>query len=238
MPHNGLHMLPNLKILICGVVVALLLFAVTGAGVLLPESYTRVGEMPEVGRPMMQRMIADAPAQAQLHILTLARRGEELDRLRERAAIEVASVFAPAQPEPDLLTPAVIENLTTDGVSATDAATPALQPSGAMGTVSGTASGVVQLSPAPSRTDETPDAALPTADAAPVQVAALPPTSADTEPEETWPRLLKVPLPPVRPSARTSGVHRRAFHRKPRVAQASFDTFGQSLFGQPPLPYR
>src|SRR6266436_608072 len=131
MPHNGLHMLPNLKILICGVVFALLLFAVTGAGVLLPESYTRVGEMPEVGRPMMQRMIADEPAQAQFHILTVARRSEELDRLRERAALEVA----PAQPVPDLLQPAVIENSAPDGVLATVAATPALQPSGAMGTV-------------------------------------------------------------------------------------------------------
>ena len=35
--YNGLHMLPNLKILICGVVLGPLLFVVTGAGVLLPD---------------------------------------------------------------------------------------------------------------------------------------------------------------------------------------------------------
>ncbi len=236
MPHNGLHMLPNLKILICGVVFTLLLFAVTGAGVLLPESYTRVGEMPEVGRPMMQRMIADEPAQAQFHVLMVARRSEELDRLRERAALEVV----PAQPVPDLLKPAVIENAASDDVLATVAATPALQPSGAMGTVPASAAGSIQVRPAAAKPDEASDAALPIADTDPVKVAALTAAITDTEPSDSWPSLLKVPLPPLRPSARTSGVHRRAIPRKHRVAAPapSSDTFGQNLFGQPPSPPR
>jgi hypothetical protein len=242
-PHNGLHMLPNLKILISGVVFALFLFAVTGAGIWLPESNTRVGEVPEVGRPMMQRMIADEPAQAQFHVLTVARRGAELDRLREREALDVAAEFAPTHPEPappesDLAKPAVMENLTSGGILAAVAATPALQPSGAMGTVSGTSSGSVQIRPMAANIDEMPDAALPPGDTGPVQVAALPPTSADAEPAEPLPGLLKVPFPLPRPSARTSDVQRRIFHRKPRVAQAPSDAFARNLFGQPPLPPR
>src|SRR5215467_659015 len=83
-PFNGLHMLPNLKFLIGGVVFGLLLFAVTGAGVTLPDSYTRVGAPPEIGRPMMQGMIAGEPAKAQLYAMAASRRNEELQRLRER----------------------------------------------------------------------------------------------------------------------------------------------------------
>src|SRR5262249_26376784 len=143
MPYSGLHMLPNLKILIGGGGFALFLFAVTGTGVLLPESYTRGGEMPGIGRPMMQRMIADGPAQAQVHTSTVAPRSKDLDRLRERSAREVA----PAQPESDLLKPAVVENPVTDNILTTDAAAPALQSSEAMGIVPGTASGSLQVRP-------------------------------------------------------------------------------------------
>ena len=226
-----------------GVAFALLLFAITGAGILLPESYTRVGEVPEVGRPMMQRMIAVEPAQAQFQVLTAARRSEELDRLRERAALEVVPEFAAAQPEPtppqaDLLKPAAVENLPPGDMPVAVAAPPDLpppdlQPSGAMGTAPAAAS--IQIRPAAADADETPDAPLPAADAGPVQVAALPPASADVEPAAPWPDALKVPLPLPRPSARTNDVHRRAVHRKPRVAQTPPETFGQNLFTPPPL---
>src|SRR5262250_1363029 len=126
-------MLPNLKILVCAAVFAPLLFAVTGAGVLLPDSYTRVGEMPEIGRPMMQRMIVDEPAQAQFYVMTVARRSEELERLRELAALDVVPDVAPGQSEPNVLKRAVIENPIFEVISATDVATSAPQPSDATG---------------------------------------------------------------------------------------------------------
>ncbi len=92
----GLHMLPNLKFMICGILFCVLLFAVTGAGLMLPDSRTRIGETPEIGRPMMQRSIADVPAQPQFYRMTVARRSDELAQLRERASAEIAA--APAQP--------------------------------------------------------------------------------------------------------------------------------------------
>ncbi len=226
--YNGLHMLPNLKILICGVVFGPLLFAVTGAGVLLPDSNTRVGEMPEIGRPMMQRIIAEEPAH--FRIMTVARRSEELERLRELSAVEVA----PAQLEPDLLKPAVGENPVSDDVLVTDVAGPVLQPSGAMETASGTASGPLQVRPPETSTDLPPD------DTNPVQVAALPPTTPDADLTEHAPSMLNVPLPPLRPIARMSGILKRVFHRKARIAQppAPSDTFSQSLFARPLLSPR
>jgi len=63
----------------------------SGAGVVLPDSYTRVGEMPQISRPMMQRMITEEPAQVQLHRLGLTRRTEELEALRARAVVELTS---------------------------------------------------------------------------------------------------------------------------------------------------
>jgi hypothetical protein len=86
----GLHMLPNLKFMMCGVLFCFLLFAVTGAGVMLPDSRTHVGETPEIGRPMMQRSIAGVPAQSQFYRMTVARRDDELEQLRERASSEIA----------------------------------------------------------------------------------------------------------------------------------------------------
>ena len=219
-------MLPNLKILICGVVFAPLLFAVTGAGVVLPDSYTRVGEMPGIGRPMMQRMIADEPAQTQFYIMTAARRSEELERLRELAVLEVA----PVQPDLDLVKPAVVENPVSDSILATDVMAPTPQPTGAMGIVSGTAAGSVHLRPAEIRAEASDDADL-------MQVAALLPTPMDADLSERAPVLLKVPLPPLRPTARIGGIHRRVLQRKPGPAPAPPDSLAQSLFlRSPTLP--
>jgi hypothetical protein len=89
-------MLPNLRFLICGILFCFLLFAVTGAGVMLPDTRTRVGETPEIGRPMMQQSMMDASTQAQFYMMMATRRINELERLREQAA------SATAQPEPDL----------------------------------------------------------------------------------------------------------------------------------------
>jgi len=232
-------MLPNLKILICGAVFALLLFVVTGAGVMLPESYTRVGEIPQVGRPMMQRMIADEPAHAQFHVLTLARRNEELDRLRERAALEVVPAVAatsPAtSPDSELLKPAIIDDVAADVMLAT--AISALQPPGAIGTVSATTSGSVPAGSAVLKPDGTPPAAAPT-DEYPVRIAALPPPPADVEPGQSWPGQLKVPLPRLRPTARMNGVHKRAARPKPQVVTVASDIFGRNLFGPSQLPSR
>jgi hypothetical protein len=76
-------MLPNFTIVICGAVLTVLMLAVTGSGLVVPETRTRIGEMPEIGRPMMQRMMAEPAAQAELAALELSRRAEELGRLRD-----------------------------------------------------------------------------------------------------------------------------------------------------------
>jgi hypothetical protein len=86
-------MLPNFKIVIGGILILVLLFAVTGAGVVAPQIYTRVGAMPEIGRPLMQRVIADESAL----LSTSLRRGDEL-RLHELAAL---MAIAEPQAAPD-----------------------------------------------------------------------------------------------------------------------------------------
>ncbi len=231
---NGLHMLPNLKILVCGVVFGLLLFAVTGAGVMLPDSHTRIGKMPEVSRPMMRQVIADEPAQVQFQVMSAARRSEELERLRERAASEVAS--ASADPESDFAKPGAAENSVGDNALADAGEVPSLEPTRAIGTESGTASISIQTPVAEMRTDAAAEirteAAPEGADA--VQIAALPPTSAGADLSEHKPSLAKVPLPPLRPSVAMTIIHRRVLHRKHVVAPARSESFGQSLFQEPP----
>jgi hypothetical protein len=69
-------MLPNFTVVICGAILTVLMLAVAGSGLIDPETRTRIGAMPEVGRPMMQRMIAE-PA-ARFAALEASRRAEEL----------------------------------------------------------------------------------------------------------------------------------------------------------------
>jgi hypothetical protein len=52
-------MLPNFTVVICGAILTVLMLAVAGSGLIDPETRTRIGAMPEVGRPMMQRMITE-----------------------------------------------------------------------------------------------------------------------------------------------------------------------------------
>ena len=67
-------MLPNFTIVVCGAILTVMMLAVTGSGLITPETRTRIGEMPEVGRPMMQRMISEPAGQAQFAALELSRR--------------------------------------------------------------------------------------------------------------------------------------------------------------------
>jgi len=53
-------MLPDLKVVVCGIAFCILLFVAAGS-VTLPESRTHVGEIPELARPMMQESIAETP---------------------------------------------------------------------------------------------------------------------------------------------------------------------------------
>jgi hypothetical protein len=79
-------MLPNFTIVVCGAVLTVIMLAVTGSGLITPETRTRIGEMPEVGRPMMQRMITEEAGRTQFAVLELSRRVEELGRLRDLVA--------------------------------------------------------------------------------------------------------------------------------------------------------
>jgi hypothetical protein len=97
-------MLPNIKVVICGIILAVILFVATGFGIVTPETYTRIGEMPKVGQPMMQQMMTGEPAQAQYHTLAATRRNEELGWLHEQMALVVAEPTAVARDgEPPLL---------------------------------------------------------------------------------------------------------------------------------------
>jgi hypothetical protein len=78
-------MLPNLKIVIGGILAFVLLLAVTGAGIVTAPTYTRIGTTPEVSHPMMQRIFAEDVSAPALGAAVLARREAELDSLRELA---------------------------------------------------------------------------------------------------------------------------------------------------------
>jgi hypothetical protein len=228
---TGLHMLPNLKFLVCGILFCVLLFAAAGAGVMLPDSRTRIGEMPEIGRPMMQRSMADVPAQAQVYMMTAARRSDELEQLREPAAA--------TPPEPDLLKPDlpkadlpkpdpanadavqqdwpkpdVVAAATTDGARVVN---PAVNP--APGTSPGEAATSIHPPAAPpdppaeTRRDDSTDEARP-----PQQVAALAPAAEPAAEERTpVPRYVNVPLPLPRPAV-FNREHAHMLHHRRRVA--------------------
>jgi hypothetical protein len=89
-------MLPNFTIVICGAILTVMMLAVAGSGLITPETRTRIGEMPEVGRPMMQRMISEPAGQAQFAALEVSRRAEEIGRLRDLAPPALVSAPAPA----------------------------------------------------------------------------------------------------------------------------------------------
>jgi hypothetical protein len=109
-------MLPSYKTVIGVVLLSAVLFVMTGSGVVMPDTYTRIGEMPEISRPMMQSMITDGAGQARFHLLNLTRRAEELDRLRMVAALEVDAL--PADLAPTLIATKVAAEPATSSASA------------------------------------------------------------------------------------------------------------------------
>jgi hypothetical protein len=252
-------MLPNFKIVIGGVLIFVLLFAVTGAGVVTPQIYTRIGAMPEIGRPMMQRVIGDEPALAQLPAST--RRGDEL-RLRELATL--AAVLeppaAPSRDEPAVNERAVEERSETPAeVAAIEAA---LAPATAASPPSGPRS-IAQPSRAANAVEEPVATTALTASAAADQaarpIAAALTTGAVTDADRTEPAAEGPPQagPAARPGAASadltkpsggnhstnSGVpkpsHRaaaltrkRAAHRLRQPAPAPTPNPAFNLFGQ------
>jgi hypothetical protein len=78
-------MLPNFTVVTCGAILTVLMLVVAGSGLIDPQ--TRIGAMPEIGRPMIQRMIAEPPARGQFAALEVSRRAEELRRLRDLAPV-------------------------------------------------------------------------------------------------------------------------------------------------------
>ncbi len=96
-------MLPNFTIVVCGAILTVMMLAVTGSGLVTPETRTRIGEMPEVGRPMLQRMIPEQAGQAQFAALDLSRRAEEIGRLRDLAPPALVSEPAPAVRDAELV---------------------------------------------------------------------------------------------------------------------------------------
>jgi hypothetical protein len=78
-------MLPNFTVVICGALLTVLMLAVAGSGLIDPQTRTRIGAMPEISRPMMQRMITEPAARGQFAAIEMSRRAEELLRLRDLA---------------------------------------------------------------------------------------------------------------------------------------------------------
>ncbi len=235
-------MLPSLKFFICGVLFCVLLFILAGAGVVTPDSRTHIGEMPEVGRPMMQRSMAEMPAQTQVYMMAAARRSDEMEQPRvvptfvesEGAARRIDELEQPREVAPADAAPG-------------DAA-PASQPE--PGTASRDASGLssevmADATPAGEMTPPTADGS-PGVDGAPAaQVHTGPPTefpSDDrTDDAGSSPQVAvlaplaaedvsvvhsaaNVPLPLPRPSA-LNGLrrHARVLHRRHRPVQP-YDT--------------
>jgi hypothetical protein len=134
-PGTARQMLPNFKIVIGGVLIFVLLFAVTGAGVVTPQTYTRIGAMPEIGRPLMQRVIADESAQ----LSTALRRGDEV-RQHELATLVAIPVpqAAPDPDEPVMIERAEDEKSAIESIAAANASTSAAPPSGGLDSTAAT----------------------------------------------------------------------------------------------------
>jgi hypothetical protein len=123
-------MLPNLNVVICGIVLSVILFVATGNGIIVPESYTRVAKPPEVIRPMTQAIVTDEPARAQFNVMTAERR--DPGPLRQQAAVPVSEpVSAPRDGAPrDGAEPVLPANATPVAVSGPAIVAAAAQPVG------------------------------------------------------------------------------------------------------------
>jgi hypothetical protein len=231
-------MLPSYKTVIGVVLLSAVLFVMTGAGVVMPETYTRIGEMPEISRPMMQGMITDGAGQARFHVLNLTRRAEEIDKLRMLAALEVDS--PPADVVPVLTTMKVSAEPTTSSTIAPGATPPT---SLAAKPVAPETSAIASRVSAPERTDNeaatTPDViaesetvgtprpeariTASSADSeATAKIAALPPSDDENSPEAVPIGEVRLPRerPPgdAEPTVRSESVARAAPVVKPATA--------------------
>jgi hypothetical protein len=161
-------MLPNFTVVICGAVLTVLMLAVAGSGLIDPQVRTRIGAMPEIGRPMMQRMITEPAARGQFAALEASRRADELMRLRDLAP--AIAEPAPSAEHDDSNQPAV------------QSAAPATQPP------SDTPTPATSAEAEPPAIAESAPAAptVPSTDAVSVAIAeAPPPTEAEAPPPNT-----------------------------------------------------
>jgi hypothetical protein len=253
-------MLPSLKVVIGAFLLCVILFAMTGTGVVTPESHTRVGAMPAVGRPMMQRMLTDEGRQGQLRTREVARRAEELGELRARTVLEmeaqaVAGKDAPAAASSaaaDSTAAVAVESAVTKPVAAVkdepvvaksevdenaqpDAATAPVVPIAALAAPPG---GGMSGEATKLRPDGTLGTALP-----PDTVTATVPTAINgndtavvmgeanaVEPAEADPA--NAHPPHARPAAKHA-AHHRAAHRSRRFGRSPGSYYGYGQFGQP-----
>ena len=190
-------MLPNFTVVICGAVLTVLMLAVAGSGLIDPQTRTRIGAMPEIGRPMMQRMIVEPAARGQFAALETSRRAEELMRLRDLAAAVVEP--APGAEHDDRATeePAAPALQPPSDTSAAPAASAEAEPPPVMEAAPAVAeapAAVVEAEPA-AAAETAPAAvapAIPGTDAGPLAVAIAqptPPTAADAAPDPAAPTL-------------------------------------------------
>jgi hypothetical protein len=170
-------MLPNFTVVICGALLTVLMLAVAGSGLIDPETRTRIGAMPEISRPMVQRMITEPAVRAQFAALEMSRRAEELMRLRD---------LAPAIAEPAL--PAEHDDPARSGL---ESGAPPPQSTPPPDTVAGPAIGD-ELAPAAGTE------AVPTAEAAAAAEAVL---AVEAVPAEAVPVTTAAPAADAAPAA-------------------------------------
>ncbi len=247
-------MFPDIKIVLGGILLAVILMAATGSGMVTPQTYTRIGEMPVVGRPMVQEALPGQAGEAQFHILTLSRRTTELARLRDLAARDLTPDSAPAPGDGETsttTTPAVAESSDGDATSgpmiasvendpmpAASAAQPAVQeapiapPAGAEGVRA-------QDDTPPPQATVTTD---PADDIDPVAVAASPDRQPEQAESSNAPAITQVKLPRARPTPGIAGSTARrwprSLHPARRLARVSPVDSTAGLFGSPtPQPH-
>jgi hypothetical protein len=92
-------MLPKFRVIVGGVILTLLALMASGRGLVpMQESYTRIGDVPQVGRNLLQQAIMASPEQHHFAMVAAARRTSELQRLHELPA--PIPVAAPVQNPP------------------------------------------------------------------------------------------------------------------------------------------
>jgi hypothetical protein len=178
-------MLPNFTVVICGAVLTVLMLAVAGSGLIDPQIRTRIGAMPEIGRPMMQGMITEPAARGQLAALETSRRTEELMRLRDLAPAVAEPAPGAQHDDPDHAT---VESAAPAPQPPSDtSAAPAASAEAEPPAVVEAPAAVVEAEPAAAveAAPATVAPAVPGTDATPLAVAIAepaPPTAADAAP--------------------------------------------------------